>query len=204
MTDIEIAPWMQTLTGKAVDILDPTPDQIDPQDIAVALERIPRFNGHTTGRVWSIARHSHLVANLLPHIAEDPDPGLRLAALLHDAHESYIGDPIAPLKAAFVKLLGFDPFKRLEGPLIKAIRIRFGLPETLPEAWTGAIRQADLTALHIEKLAFMGAPPRPWAALPAIPVDPYEEIDAIDLYHGAFGCFYDQLETALQEIAEHA
>ena len=158
-------------------------------DIAMSLERIPRFNGHTTFRTWSVAHHSLLVANLVDMadagVGEEGEGSLRLAALLHDAHEAYIGDITAPLKVALRRLTGRRIVNDIAEPIQAAIHRRFGLPEELPSAWRRAIHEADLTALAIEAVAFMGPHPRPGGARPPVPHDAGDQIEAVDLYFRA-------------------
>jgi 5'-deoxynucleotidase YfbR-like HD superfamily hydrolase len=200
----QIAPWMQTIGGRAVDLLSPRPDQIELSDIAASLDRLPRFNGHTQERVWTVTKHSHLVANLLTHvIPEEEDPHLRLAALLHDAHEAYTGDITAPMKAALCSLVGYDPIKPIAKRLQGVIHARFHLPVGLPSAWGEAIHRADLMALHMEKRAFMAPEPRPWVYLPEIPEDAEEELEAVELYGRVCGGqvgFAQLVNAALEEI----
>src|SRR5262249_31306193 len=98
----DIAPWMQTASGRRLDPLTPMPSQIVLSDIAHHLARIPRFNGACIGPVpWSVADHSLLVEQLLP---ETSSAEMRLHALLHDAAGAYTGDMIAPMKAALRQL----------------------------------------------------------------------------------------------------
>jgi 5'-deoxynucleotidase YfbR-like HD superfamily hydrolase len=180
-----IAPWLQTWSGAPFDLLDPKPSQIRLCDIAKSLERIPRFNAHTAPRLWTVAHHSLLVANLVSSELEMDDPGVRLAAILDDAEEAYTGDITAPVKAALAQIVGFDPVKVLAVPIKSAILRHFGLPDPLPVLWRAAIKRADEMALFIEKKHFMGKPPRPWVTMPQPEkIDSAEEILAVDLYFG--------------------
>ncbi len=181
-----IEPWIQTWSGHALDLLDPQPSQVWLCDIAMSLERMPRFNGHTTFRTWSIAHHSLLVANLVSQADDEDDASRRLAALLHDAHEAYIGDITSPLKMALCDLARAPIVDQISRPIQRVIHGRFGLPATLPLEWRKAIRHADMTALAIEASLFMGPPPRPWmVVLPPVPDDAAEQIEAVDLYFRA-------------------
>ena len=152
--------WIQTHTGGAVDLLDPRPEQIHPHDIEVALARIPRFCGHTV-EPFSVAQHSMLVHNILDWLVSEAPREMRLAALLHDAHEAFMGDISTPV----ADVLG-PAVQQLKRRLDRAIRLRFGLPEMLPDGWEGLIRTADRAALATEKAWLLGPEPRPWGDLP--------------------------------------
>jgi len=142
--------WQRMLSGRRLDLLDPSPVDIEIEDIAHGLSRVARWNGQTSGDwAYSVAQHSLLVEAIASH------HGLarrwRLAALLHDAPEYVIGDLITPFKA----VVGLD-YRELEGRLALAIRIRFGLPATLPKAPQEAIKRADRAAAHFEATALAG------------------------------------------------
>jgi hypothetical protein len=192
--EITGAPWVQTWTGQAVDLAAPDPGAIRRVDIARSLSRLARFNGHTE-EPYTVAQHSVLVARLASAawIGEAP-AAFRLAALLHDAHEAYMGDIVAPVSF----LPGFTaPVRQLKQRLQRAIHTRFGLPETLPEDWQRAIHCADLTALATEKRDLMAPPPRPWGALPH-PIG--TDIRAL-LRSGSLNCFAEMLTSAADEVA---
>jgi hypothetical protein len=171
MTDI--APWMQTVSGLAVDLLEPTPEQIRLHDIAWSLAQLPRFGGHTLSAIaWNVAEHSLLVENLMP---ADSPPSLRLAALLHDAHETYMGaDIISPVKTAFRILFralapsGEDPLFTVAHRLDIAIHDAFAILP-LSDTDQAAIHHADRQAMAIEGTQLMGERPRPWIELPDAP-----------------------------------
>ena len=162
------APWVQTASGGVVDLLDPRPSQINLFDIARSLSRIPRFNGHTRGEaVWTVAAHSLLVADIVAS-AMPPDTRLILAALLHDAHEAYMGDLISPMKAA-LGYAALQTWRRIEQTLQAAIHDVFGLPAERPHDWNARIKHADLQALELERMHFMTPCAFAWADLPAPP-----------------------------------
>src|SRR5699024_9086940 len=120
--------WQRMLSGRRLDLLDPTPLDIEIEDIAHGLAFVARWNGQTHGDwAYSVAEHSLLVEHI--HARDNPDaaPGWRLAALLHDAPEYVIGDMISPVKAA----LG-PGYADLDVRLAEAIHRRFGLPAVLP------------------------------------------------------------------------
>ncbi len=154
------------LSGRRLDLLDPSPMDIEIEDIAHGLARVARWNGQTIGEhAFSVAQHSVVVEEICAHIQPDLEPRWRLAALLHDASEYVIGDMISPFKAA----LGLD-YKKFEDRLETAIHIRFGIPAKTPLAIKKLIKQADRACAffeatqlagfnHREALEFFDAPP---------------------------------------------
>ena len=153
------------LSGRRLDLLDPSPDDVDIEDIAHGLSRVARWNGQTVGpHSFSVAQHSLAVEALTGLLEPEWPDRWRLAALLHDAPEYVIGDLISPFKAA----IGLD-YKTFENRLLSAVHERFGLPGVLPTEITQAIKQADRIAAHFEArdlagfdeaeaLAFFGTP----------------------------------------------
>ena len=144
--------WQRMLSGRRLDLLDPSPLDVEIEDVAHGLSRVPRWNGQTKGEwAFSVAQHSVLVER----IAGLANPGLaprwRLAALLHDAPEYVIGDLISPFKA----VVGGE-YKVLEARLTAAIHRSAGLPETLPETAARAIKRADLAAAWFEATQLAG------------------------------------------------
>lgn len=140
------------LSGRRLDLLDPSPLDIEIEDIAHGLARVARWNGQTRGdHTFSVADHSLLVEA----IANDLDSALSkehaLAALLHDAPEYVIGDLISPFKAA----LSID-YRAFEAKLLAAIHLRFGLPADLPEAVNRLIKRADKIAAYYEAIGLAG------------------------------------------------
>jgi len=140
------------LSGRRLDLLDPSPMDIEIEDIAHGLARVARWNGQTTGEhAFSVAQHSIVVENITAHIEPDLDPRWRLVALLHDASEYVIGDMISPFKAA----LGYD-YKLFEARLENAIHTRFGLPATTPTAVKRLIKTADRASAFFEATQLAG------------------------------------------------
>src|SRR6476620_8730321 len=116
------------LSGRRLDLLDPSPMDIEIADIAQGLARVARWNGQTVGdHAFSVAQHSLVVEDICVHLQHDLEPRWRLAALLHDASEYVIGDMISPFKAA----LGMS-YRAFEDRLEVAIHVRFGLPAKVP------------------------------------------------------------------------
>ncbi|MDH3660848.1 MAG: HD family hydrolase [Alphaproteobacteria bacterium] len=141
------------LSGRRLDLLDPSPLDIEIEDIAVGLARVARWNGQTSG-AWalSVAQHSLLVEDLIGHFRRDVPTAWRLLALLHDAPEYVIGDLITPFKSA----LGGD-YMAIEQRLMAAIRRRFGL-SNLPKAAGHLIKRADRAAAYLEATKVAGFP----------------------------------------------
>ncbi|HGG65816.1 MAG TPA: hypothetical protein ENK34_14730, partial [Rhodobacteraceae bacterium] len=120
--------WQRMLSGRRLDLLDPTPMDIEVEDIAHGLAFVARWNGQTIGDyAYSVAEHSLLVEQIYTLIQPKAPVKWRLAALLHDAPEYVIGDMISPVKSA----VGPD-YGVLDDRLTAAIHIRFGLPAILP------------------------------------------------------------------------
>jgi len=143
------------LSGRRLDLLDPSPLDIEIADIAHGLARVARWNGQTKGsHAFSVAQHSLLVERLLtehnPKLARES----RLMALLHDAPEYVVGDLISPFKAA----VGID-YKDFERRLLSAIHLRFGLPAQTPAILLQMIKKADQRAAYFEATQLAGFEP---------------------------------------------
>jgi 5'-deoxynucleotidase YfbR-like HD superfamily hydrolase len=144
--------WQRMLSGRRLDLLNPSPLDIEIEDIAHGLARVARWNGQTRGpHAFSVAQHCLLVEALLSHSEDNLDRQARLAALLHDAPEYVIGDMISPFKAA----LGLD-YKAFENRLLAAIHLRFGLPPGTSEVLTRKIKKADRVAAYLEATQLAG------------------------------------------------
>jgi 5'-deoxynucleotidase YfbR-like HD superfamily hydrolase len=173
------------LSGRRLDLLDPTPVDIEIEDIAHGLAFVARWNGQTFGDwPYSVAEHSLLVEELF--VAADPGQPARwrLAALLHDAPEYVIGDMISPVKAA----VGPD-YGALDARLAAAVHIRFGLPAEIPAKVKKAIKSADRVSAWLEATQiagfstaeadrFFGKPPGPLVAGRTIAPRPPVEVRA--------------------------
>jgi 5'-deoxynucleotidase YfbR-like HD superfamily hydrolase len=144
--------WQRMLSGRRLDLLDPSPLDIEIADIAHGLARVARWNGQTSGaHIFSVAQHTLLVEAVMREQRPRVDVRFRLAALLHDAPEYVIGDMISPFKA----VLGGD-YKAVEKRLLSAIHIRFGLPPVLPDEMTQQIKDADRGAAYLEATHLAG------------------------------------------------
>ena len=147
--------WQRMLSGRRLDLLEPTPMDIEIEDIAHGLSRLARWNGQTKGEwAWSVAQHALLVEALLVYANPGMAARWRLAALLHDAAEYVIGDMITPFKFT----LG-NAYDDIEVGLIAAIHIRFGLPGVLPKWVSRTINKADRTAAYLEAIELAGFSP---------------------------------------------
>ena len=144
--------WQRMLSGRRLDLLDPSPFDIEIEDIAHGLARVARWNGQTHGdHAFSVAEHCVLVEDCLAQLKPGAPERWRLAALLHDAPEYVIGDLISPFKAA----VGID-YKALENRLQAAIHLRFGLPAQLPDELGVLIKRADRASAFFEATQLAG------------------------------------------------
>ena len=144
--------WQRMLSGRRLDLLDPTPVDIEVADIAHGLAFVARWNGQTAGDwPYSVAEHSLLVESLYAAAQPGVAARWRLAALLHDAPEYVIGDMISPVKSAVGSEYG-----ALEARLAAAIHLRFGLPAVLPAAVKRAIKAADRVSAWLEAVQIAG------------------------------------------------
>ncbi|MBY6083325.1 HD domain-containing protein [Ruegeria arenilitoris] len=144
--------WQRMLSGRRLDLLDPTPVDIEIEDIAHGLAFVARWNGQTAGDfAYSVAEHSLLVEELFGRIAPKAPVKWRLAALLHDAPEYVIGDMISPVKAAVGPGYG-----ALDDRLAAAIHIRFGLPAAVPKTVKRQIKKADKISAWMEATQIAG------------------------------------------------
>jgi len=144
--------WQRMLSGRRLDLLDPTPVDIEIEDIAHGLAFVARWNGQTMGDyAYSVAEHSLLVETLFGRINPKAPSKWRLAALLHDAPEYVIGDMISPVKAAVGPGYG-----ALDDRLTAAIHLRFGLPAAIPLSVKKQIKRADKISAWMEATQIAG------------------------------------------------
>ena len=147
--------WQRMLSGRRLDLLDPSALDVEIEDIAHGLARVARWNGQTHGaHIFSVAQHALLVECIARQREPNLDRRLRLAVLLHDAPEYVIGDMITPFKA----VIG-DSYRAVEARLHVAIRIRFGLPPQLPREVHRLIKAADQAAAYLEATRLAGFDP---------------------------------------------
>jgi 5'-deoxynucleotidase YfbR-like HD superfamily hydrolase len=179
--------WQRMLSGRRLDLLEPSPLDIEIEDIAHGLARVARWNGQTKGAyAFSVAQHCVLVERLTADLNPRITRQVRLMALLHDATEYVVGDLINPFKAA----IGVD-YKQLELKLQMAIHLRFGLPAQVTPALASLFKKADrLSAFHEatqlagfedkEARRLFGAPPAGLKAPRLVPL-PTAEAQALFL-----------------------
>jgi len=181
--------WQRMLSGRRLNLLDPSPLDVELDDIAHGLARVARWNGQTIGgHIFSVAQHSLLVEAIADHLDPDMSREWRLAVLLHDAPEYVIGDIISPFKA----VIG-DAYKAIEAGLLAAIHLHFGLPAQPSADLKRFIKQADrqsafLEATHLagfgreEAIKFFGRPdPLPRTVLTLL--EPWPVAQAEERYH---------------------
>ncbi|WP_271880673.1 HD domain-containing protein [Phaeobacter italicus] len=144
--------WQRMLSGRRLDLLDPTPVDVEIDDIAHGLAFVARWNGQTKGDfAYSVAEHSLLVETLFTRMQPKAPVAWQLAALLHDAPEYVIGDMISPVKNAVGAGYG-----ELDQRLTAAIHIRFGLPAALPKTVKAQIKKADKVSAWMEATQIAG------------------------------------------------
>jgi uncharacterized protein len=144
--------WQRMLSGRRLDLLDPSPLDVEIEDIAHGLARVARWNGQTLGEhIYSVAQHTLLVEAIARYRGGLIDRRLGLSLLLHDAPEYVIGDIITPFKA----VIG-DSYKSTEKRLLTAIHVRFGLPRELPSDIVALIKAADRSAAYLEATKLAG------------------------------------------------
>ncbi|MFZ0609113.1 MAG: HD family hydrolase [Xanthobacteraceae bacterium] len=147
--------WQRMLSGRRLDLLDPSPLDVEMEDIAHGLARVARWNGQTSGaHIFSVAQHCLLVEALARAKVPRLDRSRRLAVLLHDAPEYVIGDMISPFKV----VIG-DAYKAVELRLLTAIHLRFGLPPQSPPELQDLIKTADHQAAYLESTRLAGFEP---------------------------------------------
>jgi uncharacterized protein len=161
--------WQRMLSGRRLDLLDPSPLDIEIEDIAHGLARVARWNGQTSGdHIFSVAQHTLLVEEVARRRGNIPDRRVGLALLLHDAPEYVIGDMISPFKA----VIG-GSYRIVERRLLTAIHLRFGLAPELPGEILAIIKAADRGAAFLEATALAGfavaEARRLFGARPALP-----------------------------------
>ncbi len=144
--------WQRMLSGRRLDLLDPSPLDIEIEDIAHGLSFVARWNGQTFGDYpYSVAEHSVFVEKLFTRLNPRIDRKWRLAALLHDAPEYVIGDMISPVKSA----VGPN-YEQLDDRLMAAINLRFGLPAKTPDVIKKQIKRADKLSAWLEAIQIAG------------------------------------------------
>jgi len=144
--------WQRMLSGRRLNLLDPSPLDVEISDIAHGLARVARWNGQTFGNhAFSVAEHSLVVEDIALMLKPDLPPHWRLAVLLHDAPEYVIGDMISPFKS----VIG-EAYKAVESRLQGAIHLRFGLPAEIPHTVKKLAKRADIICAYFEAVELAG------------------------------------------------
>jgi 5'-deoxynucleotidase YfbR-like HD superfamily hydrolase len=168
--------WQRMLSGRRLDILDPSPLDVELSDIAHGLARVARWNGQTQGDYpFSVAQHSVLVLEIFRALQPDAGDRANLYALLHDAPEYVMGDIISPFKAA----MGGN-YKEVENRLLGAIHIRFSLPANAPAHLAKQIKKADREAAFFEAVHLAGFDAEEGRLLFGEPTLPAFDLDQFD------------------------
>ena len=192
--------WQRMLSGRRLDLMDPSPLDVEIEDIAHGLARVARWNGQTTGAyAFSVAQHSVIVETLVRKLKPGVTPSMQLMALLHDAPEYVVGDMISPFKA----VLG-SGYKSVEARLERAIHLRFGLPAETPAPMKKLIKRADLICAWFEATQLAGFAPQEadgfFGALPkgmALTLEPLSPNDAQVAFLARFEDLLSRLDQSL-------
>lgn len=196
--------WQRMLSGRRLDLLEPSPLDIEISDIAHGLSRVARWNGQTLGDYpFSVAQHSILVLEMYQAAVPDLSPRDALYALLHDAAEYVVGDMISPFKAT----IGGN-YKEIEDGLMKAIHARFSLAANRPASVTRGIKKADQHAAYFEAVQLAGfeadearrlfGEPR----MAAFDVDGFEKLIRPWPTHQAHDRFVSRFETITAQLPD--
>jgi uncharacterized protein len=144
--------WQRMLSGRRLDLLDPSALDIEIEDIAHGLARVARWNGQTEGNhIFSVAQHSLFVEAISRNQVPSVDVRWRRAVLLHDAPEYVIGDLISPFKAILK-----EDYKKVEARLMHAVNLRFGLPVRWPAQLEKIVKTSDRSAAYMEATELAG------------------------------------------------
>ncbi|WP_136658655.1 HD family hydrolase [Nitratireductor sp. XY-223] len=188
--------WQRMLSGRRLDLVDPSPLDVEITDIAHGLARVARWNGQTIGdHAFSVAQHSLVVEQIFLRLRPSASPDECLVALLHDAPEYVIGDMISPFKA----IMGGD-YKKVERRLEEAVHLRFGLPPVTPKALKALIKRADRISAFFEATELAGFSEKEAAKLFGRPRGISRDMVSLDPLpatevQGDFVRRYDEIET---------
>ena len=190
--------WQRMLSGRRLDILDPSPLDIELSDIAHGLARVARWNGQTLGDFpFSVAQHSILVLEIFKTLDPEADDRALLYALLHDAPEYVMGDIISPFKT----VMGGN-YKEVEGRLQAAIYLRFSLGAVPPTALARRIKRADKEAAYFEAVRLAGFEADEARRFFGEPTIPAFDLDAFDLLIRPWPTreAYDRFVSAVEDL----
>lgn len=194
--------WQRMLSGRRLDLLDPSPLDVELTDIAHGLARVARWNGQTIGDYpFSVAQHSVLVLEIFRALGgQRGDPRSELYALLHDAPEYVMGDIISPFKAA----MGGN-YKDVENRLLGAVHLRFALGATPPAALGKRIKAADREAAYLEAVnlaGFEATEARKFFGEPVLPAFEFEQLERL-IRPWPTREAYDRFVAAVEDLAEN-
>ena len=150
-----------TASGRDLSLLYMQPADMLAHDIAHALAQINRFTGHAR-RPYSVAEHSLLVLEIIEREFPATNVHGRLAALMHDAHEAYVGDMATPLK----RLVG-PAWDLMEAKAERTLRSAYAL-HTAAADHAAVVKAADLIALATERAQLMPPGGSPWEVLDGV------------------------------------
>ena len=192
--------WQRMLSGRRLDLADPSPLDIEIEDIAHGLARVARWNGQTLGpHIYSVAQHSLFVEAIADTLSPQAGVRVRLAVLLHDAAEYVIGDMISPFKA----MIG-GAYRETENRILDATMRRFGLPAPMTRVATALAKKADRAAAYQEATRLAGFTPAEAREIFGEPLRLSSAVLAlaepmqIDAAEAAFLARFTELDRALQ------
>jgi uncharacterized protein len=193
--------WQRMLSGRRLDILDPSPLDVELSDIAHGLARVARWNGQTQGDYpFSVAQHSVLVLEIFRALNREASVADQLYAVLHDAPEYVMGDIISPFKAA----MGGN-YKEVENRLLGAVHLRFSLGALPPASLTKRIKVADREAAYLEAVHLAGfevAEARKYFGEPALPAFDLDRFESL-IRPWPTREAHDRFVAAVEDLAEN-
>lgn len=193
--------WQRMLSGRRLDLLDPSPLDVELSDIAHGLARVARWNGQTLGDYpFSVAQHSVLVLEIFRALNREATVPEQLYAVLHDAPEYVMGDIISPFKAA----MGGN-YKDVENRLLGAVHVRFALGAMPPAQLGKRIKAADREAAYLEAVnlaGFEAAEARKFFGEPMLPAFEFEQLERL-IRPWPTREAYDRFVAAVEDLAEN-
>ncbi|HDZ37796.1 MAG TPA: hypothetical protein ENH62_05865 [Marinobacter sp.] len=145
--------WTLTASGLKLVYLRPEVESICLDDIAQHLSMLCRFTG-AVSQFYSVAQHSVFVGALVKQVLDDEgvDRGVDywdqiLAALLHDAEETYTNDLASPLKSCIR-----GKYKWIASGIERKVFERYGIDWDYRNA---LVKACDNKAIIVERFYFM-------------------------------------------------
>lgn len=187
---------IETYTGRALDLSDPRPEQIDLTSIANGLSKICRY-GSQALFFYSVAEHAYWVSKRLEWLGHSPQ--IQLAGLHHDDAEALMGDITTPMKRYLAART--DVLKHLESSLLKAIIPALGLDPNIINMEDPALKPADLWALAGEAQQLTHTHGLLWVGM--VPYDPHPDLASIGLSpERACGLWLARHQQLLSRLSE--